>query len=74
MTSIDLLNTLRADGWVVAVHNDYKLNDEQMTFWLFTRADGGADVPLGRDGIYIKGEGETDFLALAECVKKAGLL
>lgn len=70
----DLLNTLRVDGWAVAVHNDYMLYGKRMTFWLFTRADSGADVPLGRDGVYIKGEGETDFLALVECVKKARLL
>lgn len=27
---------LRAKGLTVAVHNDYRLNDESFTFWLFT--------------------------------------
>jgi hypothetical protein len=44
---------LRAAGWAVAVHNDYRLDGEQHTFWLFTK-----------DGRCIKGEGRTDAAAL----------
>lgn len=49
---------LRAEGWSVAVHNDYRLNGEAFTFWLWTH-------PSGR---YVKGEGRTDADALAQCV------
>jgi hypothetical protein len=44
---------IRALGWVVAVHNDYRLNGEPYTFWLFTK-----------DGCAVKGEGRTDAEAL----------
>jgi hypothetical protein len=44
---------LRAQGWSVAVHNDYRLNGEPHTFWLFTK-----------DGRAVKGEGRTDADAL----------
>lgn len=50
----DGLTTLRADGWRVAVHNDYRLNGEDYTFWLFTHPDGR----------WIKGEGRTDNEAI----------
>ena len=52
----EMLKTLRDEGWMVAVHNDYRLNGKTMTFWLFTRADGR----------WIKGEGETDAEALSQ--------
>lgn len=52
------LRRLRALGWSVAVHNDYKTNGTSMTFWLFTH-------PTGR---FIKGEGYTDEDALDECL------
>ena len=45
----DYLSALRGEGWTVAVHNDYRLNGESRTFWLFTK-----------DGRAIKGEGRTD--------------
>lgn len=48
-------NDLRALGWAVAVHNDYRLNGEAHTFWLLTK-----------DGRAIKGEGRTDAEALAQ--------
>ena len=48
---------LRAAGWLVAVHNDYRLNGEPHTFWLWTHPDGR----------WIKGEGRTDADALAQC-------
>lgn len=44
---------IRALGWTVAVHNDYRQNGESHTFWLFTK-----------DGRAIKGEGRTDTEAL----------
>jgi hypothetical protein len=44
---------LRAQGWSVAAHNDYKLNGEKFTFWLFTKGD-----------VAVKGEGRTDADAL----------
>jgi hypothetical protein len=44
---------IRAMGWTVASHNDYRLNGEAHTFWLFTK-----------DGRAIKGEGRTDAVAL----------
>ena len=50
----DMLATLRAAGWMVAVHNDYRQNGKLMTFWLFTR-----------HMLAVKGEGETDAEALA---------
>lgn len=53
-----VLNELRAQGWTVAVHNDYRLGGEPHTFWLLTH-------PSGR---WIKGEGRTDDEALAQCL------
>lgn len=55
---------LRADGWSVAVHNDYRLNGEAHTFWLWTH-------PNGR---WIKGEGGTDEEALSQCLAALALL
>ena len=56
-----LLAQLRADGWRVGVHNDYVLNGELMTFWMLTH-------PCG---VYVKGEGATDLIALNECAEQA---
>jgi Lar family restriction alleviation protein len=50
-------DALRAAGWSVAVHNDYRLNGEAHTFWLWTHPDGR----------WVKGEGRNDEEALAEC-------
>ncbi len=50
---------IRAQGWVVAVHNDYRLNGEPYTFWLFTKGERA-----------IKGEGKTDAEALGQIRKK----
>lgn len=44
---------IRALGWSVAVHNDYRQNGKSYTFWLFTK-----------DGRAIKGEGRSDATAL----------
>lgn len=52
-----LLAGLRELGWAVAVHNDYRVDGEPHTFWLFTK-----------DGRAIKGEGRTDVIALREVV------
>lgn len=57
------LTHLRTKGWMVAVHNDYRQGGQTMTFWLFTHATG----------YFVKGEGKTDDLALASCVKSARL-
>ena len=46
---------IRARGWMVAVHNDYRLNGELYTFWLFTKGDRA-----------VKGEGKCDAEALNE--------
>lgn len=44
---------IRAKGWSVAVHNDYRLHGTSMTFWLFTK-----------DNMCAKGEGSDDASAL----------
>ena len=44
---------IRKQGWAVAVHNDYRMNGEPHTFWLFTK-----------EGRAVKGEGRTDADAL----------
>lgn len=65
-----LLDRLRSNGWKVAVHNDYRLNGVHMTFWLFTKAD----VNVGAaDGLYVIGEGRTDYQALDDIVRKVNL-
>lgn len=48
------LEKLKSAGWSVAVHNDYRLNGEAFTFWLFTHPAG----------VWIRGEGRTDAEAL----------
>ena len=53
---------IRAEGWLVAVHNDYHLNEKFHTFWLFTKDDRA-----------VKGEGESDEHALNQVRKKIGL-
>ena len=58
---IAALRCLREDGWAVAVHNDYRVNGEPHTFWLFTHPSGH----------WLKGEGKTDGVALRSCVVQA---
>jgi hypothetical protein len=53
---------IRAAGWMVAVHNDYHLDGESFTFWLFTKGERA-----------VKGEGKTDAEALNEVREKLGL-
>lgn len=59
------LTELRAAGWTVAVHNDYRQDGNLMTFWLLTR-----EFPaIGT--VAVKGEGETDELAVMQCALEA---
>lgn len=44
---------IRALGWAVAVHNDYRQFGTPCTFWLFTKGDRA-----------VKGEGASDAEAL----------
>jgi hypothetical protein len=53
---------IRAAGWAVAIHNDYRLNGMMHTFWLFTKGDRN-----------VKGEGLTDTAALNEIRAALGL-
>lgn len=57
----EVLQELRENGWRVAVHNDYRLNGEDMTFWLMTH----------QCGLYLKGEGKTDADALLQIEDQA---
>lgn len=52
-----LLDELRARGWSVAIHNDYRQGQTACTFWLLTH-------PNGR---WVKSESDTDEAALAHC-------
>jgi hypothetical protein len=54
-----LLATLRRDGWMVAVHNDYRQDGELRTFWLMTKGERA-----------VKGEGRTDEEALLAIVDR----
>lgn len=60
--ALEALEALRAAGWSVAVHNDYRLNGEPHTFWLFTHPDGR----------WVKGEGRTDDEALTRALTALG--
>ena len=53
---------IRQEGWMVAVHNDYRQEGKMYTFWLFAKDDKAT-----------KGEGETDGEALNQIRKKIGL-
>jgi hypothetical protein len=57
---------IRALGWTVAVHNDYRLNGEPHTFWLFTKPNPTFTPgnPFGGYDCCVKGEGKTDAEAL----------
>lgn len=57
--ALDVLDAIRRDGWTVAVHNDYKLNDKPHTFWLLTKGERA-----------VKGEGETDAQALGQIAQR----
>jgi hypothetical protein len=55
------LESLHNKGWTVAVHNDYRMDGEMYTFWLFTHLDGR----------YVKGEGKTEHEALKQAYEAA---
>jgi hypothetical protein len=57
----EMLNSLRAAGWRVAVHNDYRQGGKLMTFWLFTHSDGR----------WLKGEAMSDSQAVMEVLGQA---
>ena len=57
----ELLDTMRDEGWSVAVHNDYHVNGCFGTFWLFTH----------RSGKWVKGEGAQDITSVAEALADA---
>lgn len=59
----ELLSDIRGRGWVVAVHNDYRLGGTPMTFWLFTNGDR-----------CVKGEASTDAGALNQVVSEIARL
>lgn len=52
--TIATLNALRADGWLVALHQDQHFEGDELTFWLFGHRDKG----------WAQGVGETDQEAL----------
>jgi hypothetical protein len=56
------LSEMRAKGWTVAVHNDYRLNGQPMTFWLFTHEASER---------FVKGEGPTDWAAVKQALSAA---
>jgi hypothetical protein len=58
-----LPDDLRADGWSVAVHNDYHQDGKCFTFWLFTKGNRA-----------VKGEGFTDAEALDQVRKGVVIL
>lgn len=55
------LKDLRDSGWRVAIHSDYRQNGLDLTFWLLTH----------ECGVWVKGEGISDFAALTECQEQA---
>jgi hypothetical protein len=59
-----MLRHLRANEWMVAVHNDYRQNGNLLTFWLFTH-------PSGR---FIKGEGLSDADAVFRAFGQSGII
>jgi hypothetical protein len=56
----ELISYLHAMGWMVAVHNDYRLNGKLHCFWLFTKGEQ-----------CVKGEGEDNYSALMWCIGRA---
>ena len=57
------LARLRAAGWTVGVHNDYRLGGVAHTFWLMTHTDG----------TFMREEGTTDAGALIRLAERAGV-
>lgn len=61
MTLSEMLRWLRAFGYMVGVHNDFKLNGKFHTFWLFTHP---------ATGTFLKGEGSTDEWAVGDVISQ----
>lgn len=59
----ELMCRMRAMGWSVAVHNDYRLGGKDHTFWLFTKGEQ-----------CVKGEGVDDYSALMWAIGRAQAL
>jgi hypothetical protein len=55
MTLEEMLQWMRHNGWLVAVHNDYRQAGGFWTFWLFTNSTNGR---------FVKGEAKTDTEAV----------
>lgn len=53
-SKLQLTYSIRARGWAVGVHNDYRSNGVPSTFWMFTKGD-----------FCVRGEGPNDEIALA---------
>ena len=51
-------------GWVVAIHNDYRLDGKPMTFWLFTKPLKSS--ACRESGWFVKGEGASDEEAISK--------
>lgn len=66
-----ILQNLRDAGWMVAAHNDYYQHGELHTFWLLTYGDKNENHGMDGTGVYIKGEGKSDLVALAICEEQA---
>ncbi len=52
-----ILDDLRAAGWTVAIHNDYRQQGKHRTFYLLTHSNG----------FWVKGEADSDQAALVAC-------
>ena len=62
---VALIDVMRLAGWTVAVHNDFRLSGQKMTFWLWTHAETRR---------FVKGEGSADLLAMQICAAEAGVV
>ena len=40
----EILDAIRAKGWSIAIHNDYKQHDRVFTFYLFTKGNRNLKV------------------------------
>jgi len=56
--AMEILHHLRQVGWMVAIHNDYIFQGKRHTFWLLT---------LSSHSLFVRGEGESDYVALFQC-------
>ncbi len=59
---------IRAAGWSVSGHNDYRQDNASHTYWSFVRTEKGAKI-----GQEVHGEGLTDAEALNSIRGKLGL-